>query len=327
MACGRSLDRERDAMTPAISLQGVSKQYGETQALADISLDITPGKMFALLGPNGAGKTTLLHIICTILEADSGTIRIFGVDAAKEPARARRNLGVVFQQNSLDRRLTVMENLEFHGMVHGVPRGTRRQRIGELLEAVNLAGRKNDLVETLSAGLARRLEIARALVHDAGILVMDEPTVGLDPESRQAIWHYIESLRREFGLTIVTTTHYVDEVENCDTVCILDKGRIIALDSPKRLRARHGAEYIRIVPNDEAVADAIRAAYPDLVSTLPDGLLLRIPDAAFTQAFLAEYGNAVSELAFDRQSLESVFLALTGRHLGRPSATAGGGRR
>src|SRR5690606_32979551 len=130
----------------------------------------------------------------------------FGVDVVREPARARRNLGVVFQQNSLDRRLTVVENLEFHGLVHGVPHKLRRARIKELLEAVDLAERKNALVETLSAGMARRLEIARALVHDAGILVMDEPTVGLDPESRQAIWHYIDNLRRELGLTIVTTT-------------------------------------------------------------------------------------------------------------------------
>jgi len=315
-------------MIPAISLQGISKHYGERQALTDISLDIAPGEIFALLGPNGAGKTTLLHIICTILAADEGTARIFGVDVVREPARARRNLGVVFQQNSLDRRLTVTENLEFHGLVHGVPHKLRRARIKELLEAVDLAERKNALVETLSAGMARRLEIARALVHDAGILVMDEPTVGLDPESRQAIWHYIDNLRRELGLTIVTTTHYVEEVENCDTVCILDGGRIVALDSPQRLRARHGAEYIRLVPNDAAVEAAIKAAYPDLVSPLPNGLLLRIPDAGFTKAFLAEYGDAVSELSFDRQSLESVFLALTGRHLGRPPAPSGkGGRR
>ena len=317
-----------DVVVPAISLQGVSKRYGETQALDDISLDIAPGQMFALLGPNGAGKTTLLHIICTILEADRGKTLIFDVDAAKESARARRNLGVVFQQNSLDRRLTVIENLEFHGLVHGVPRRLRRQRIEELLEAVDLAARRNDLVETLSAGLARRLEIARALVHDAGILVMDEPTVGLDTESRQAIWHYIGDLRREFGLTVVTTTHYVEEVENCDTVCILDGGKIIALDDPQRLRAQYGSEYIRLVPNDASVEAALKAAYPELISPLPRGLMLRIPDPTFTKTFLAEYGDAVSELAFDRQSLESVFLALTGRHLGRPPAPNGkGGRR
>jgi ABC-2 type transport system ATP-binding protein len=319
-----AVDTAKDNMIPAISLQGISKQYGEISALSGVSIDIAPGEIFALLGPNGAGKTTLLHIICTILAADEGVAKIFGVDVVREPARARRNLGVVFQQNSLDRRLTLIENLEFHGLVHGVPRKVRHARIGELLEAVDLTNRKNDLVETLSAGMARRLEIARALIHDAGILVMDEPTVGLDPESRQSIWHYIDNLRRELGITIVTTTHYVEEVENCDTVCILDGGRIVALDSPERLRAQHGREYIRLVPNDAAVGADIMAAFPDLVSPLPRGLMLRIPDASFTKSFLAAYGDEISELSFDRQSLESVFLALTGRHLGRPPVPRGG---
>jgi len=303
---------------PAVELEGITKRYGRHLALDGISFSVAQGEVFALLGPNGAGKTTLLHILCTILDPDSGTARIAGADVVRQPLRARRSLGVVFQQSSLDDRLTVAENLAFHGAVYGVPPALRRERIAATLEAVGLTDRRDALVRTLSTGMRRRLEIARALVHDARILVLDEPTVGLDAQSREAIWSYIESLRRERGLTLIVTTHYVEEVEACDRVCIIDEGKVIALDTPANLKAQYGQEFMRIGPATPEARAKIMTRFPELVTETPEGLLIRIPDADFTRSFLGEYGNDLKDIAFDRASLESVFLSITGRQLGRP---------
>lgn len=312
---------------PAIELIGIGKRYGRHVALEDITFSVAQGEVFALLGPNGAGKTTLLHILCTILDPDSGTARIAGADVVRQPLRARRRLGVVFQQSSLDDRLTVAENLSFHGAVYGVPPALRRQRVTETLDAVGLADRRDTLVRTLSTGMRRRLEIARALVHDARILVLDEPTVGLDAQSREAIWDYIGRLRRERGLTLIVTTHYVEEVEAADRVCIIDAGKVIALDTPTNLKARYGREFMRIGPATPEIRTAILARFPELAEEAPEGLIIRIPDADFTRSFLAEYGNDLRDIAFDRASLESVFLSITGRQLGRPEAGSNGKRK
>ncbi|WP_127752567.1 ABC transporter ATP-binding protein [Devosia sp. 1566] len=305
-------------MTPAVELHDLSKRYGRHLALDGVGLTINRGEVFALLGPNGAGKTTLLHILCTLLAPDSGTAKVGGADVMRDPLRVRRNLGVVFQTSSLDGRLTVRENLEFHGMVYGVPKALRRDRIQEVLAAVELADRANALVQTLSAGMKRRLEIARALVHDARILVMDEPTVGLDARSRDAMWDYIAKLRAERDLTLIITTHYVEEVENCDRVCIIDQGKVVALDTPHALKSRYGQEYMRLRPVDAAAAQAIQSRYPELVTPIPEGLLVRIPQSQFTREFLGEFGDRLTDLSFDRSSLASVFLAITGRQLERP---------
>jgi ABC-2 type transport system ATP-binding protein len=309
-------------MTPAVELHDLSKRYGRHQALDGVALTINRGEVFALLGPNGAGKTTLLHILCTLLAPDGGTAKVGGADVMRDPLRVRRNLGVVFQTSSLDGRLTVRENLEFHGMVYGVPKALRHERIEDMLAAVDLADRANSLVQTLSAGMKRRLEIARALVHDARILVMDEPTVGLDTRSREAMWDYIGKLRAERDLTLIITTHYVEEVENCDRVCIIDQGKVVALDTPHALKSRYGQEYMRLRPVDAEAAAAITRRYPDLVTSTPEGLLVRIPEAQFTRAFLGKFGDRLTDLSFDRSSLASVFLAITGRQLGRPEPAA-----
>ena len=310
---------------PAVELDNLGKRYGRHVALDGISFTVGKGEVFALLGPNGAGKTTLLHILCTILTPDTGIARVAGADVVRQPLRARRNLGVVFQQSSLDDRLTVRENLDFHGAVYGVPKELRRERIEQMLEAVELTDRRDALVRTLSAGMRRRLEIARALVHDARILVLDEPTVGLDARSRENIWEYIGRLRAERGLTLIITTHYVEEVENCDRVCIIDQGKVVALDTPEHLKAEYGQEFMRVRPVNPEAGNVILTRFPELASTTPEGgLLVRIPDADFTRTFLGEYGNDLKEVAFDRSSLETVFLSITGRHLGRPDPAATG---
>jgi ABC-2 type transport system ATP-binding protein len=307
---------------PAVQIEHVSKRYGRTLALDDVSFEVRPNELFALLGPNGAGKTTLLHILCTILRPDSGTARINGIDVIKNPLEGRRNLGVVFQEPSLDDRLTVYENLNFHGLVYGVPAALRRKRIDEMLALVELSDWRERLVRTLSSGMKRRLEIARALVHHSRILFLDEPTVGLDAQSRERLWQYVHRLRSERALTVIVTTHYIEEVEGCDRVCIIDQGRILAQDTPAALKTAHGQELIRVVAREEATAAEIAAVYSELAVRTDAEIVLKSSGDAFAESFLARYGSRIRKLVVEAPSLESVFLSLTGRELRDQAAGA-----
>jgi len=307
---------------PAVEIDGVTKRYGRTLALDNVSFQVRPGELFALLGPNGAGKTTLLHILCTILKPDSGTARIAGVDVIKYPLDGRRHLGVVFQEPSLDDRLTLYENLNFHGLVYGVPAAARKQRISDMLALVELSEWRERLVRTLSSGMKRRLEIARALVHDARILFLDEPTVGLDAQSRDRLWQYLHRLRSERELTLIITTHYIEEVEGCDRVCVIDNGKVLAIDTPAALKAAHGQELIRVTATEEATAADIVAAYPDAVMRKESEIVLKSSGDAFAASFLARYGSRIKKFVVEEPSLESVFLSLTGRDLRDQAAGA-----
>jgi ABC-2 type transport system ATP-binding protein len=307
---------------PAVEIDHISKRYGRTLALDDVSFPVGRGDVFALLGPNGAGKTTLLHILCTILRPDSGTARIDGIDVLKDPLGARRSLGVVFQEPSLDDRLTVTENLEFHGLVYGVPKAVRRARIDEMLTLVELEKWRDALVRALSSGMKRRLEIARALVHDSRIVFLDEPTAGLDAQSRERMWQYLRRARQERELTVIVTTHYIEEVENCDRVCIIDHGRILADDTPIALKARHGQARLRVTGRDEMAAAEIASAYPELASRSGEEIMLRSAGEAFAEEFLQRFGTRLRRLSVEEPSLESVFLTLTGRELRDQAAGA-----
>ena len=309
-------------MTAAIQIGHVSKRYGRTQALSDISFDVQNREVFALLGPNGAGKTTLLHVLCTILKPDSGTVRIGDLDIIAHPTRGRRDIGVVFQEPSLDDRLTVHENLNFHGLVYGVPGPLRRSRIEELLALVELTDWREKLVRTLSSGMKRRVEIARALIHDSRILFLDEPTVGLDAQSRERIWHYIGQLRRRRDLTVVVTTHYIEEVESCDRVCIIDRGAILAMDTPAALKAARGQQLLRVVPRDPTTTSEIIAAFPDSTVRSNDEIIIKSSGDDFAETFLARYGSRIRRLSVEEPSLESVFLSLTGREIRDQAAGA-----
>ena len=300
---------------PAIRVDSVSKRYGRTLALDEISFDVRDRELFALLGPNGAGKTTLMHILCTILRPDSGVAMIGGFDVVRNPLAARSRLGLVFQEPSLDDRLTVRENLELHGLVYGVPRKLRRQRIGDLLALVELDKWADSPARTLSSGMKRRLEIARALVHDAEIMLLDEPTVGLDAQTRERIWSYIRTLREERQITLLVTTHYIDEVEDCDRVCIVDHGKVLALDTPEALKRDHGQQVLRIVPRSEADREEILARHGDrLTAEAGEAIVLRSDDA-FVESVLGEHGGRIRSLTVEVPSLETVFLSLTGREL------------
>jgi len=303
-----------------VAIRGVTKRDGRVEALRGIDLEIGRGELFALVGPNGAGKTTLIHVLCTIIRPDGGVARLAGFDVVRQPLRARTRLGVVFQEPSLDDRLTVFENLNFHGLVFQVPMAERRKRIAELLEVVQLTEWRDRLVRTLSPGMK----------HNATILFLDEPTVGLDAQSRQRIWTYIEALRRQRELTVIVTTHYIEEVDGCDRVGIIDQGKVLVVDTPEALKASYGKEVIRVVPRDAATGQAILARFPEALAkgngAAPPGtaaspspasgeILLPIGNGISEEAFLGEFGSRVRQLSIDKPSLETVFLNLTGREL------------
>lgn len=297
-----------------VKAEHIVKRYGETVALDGVSLSVREGERFALLGPNGAGKTTMLHILSTILKPDEGTAVIGGFDVVKRPMQARRNVGIVFQQPSLDDRLTVFENLDFHGRIYRVPGALRRQRIEAMLELVELADWKDALVRSLSGGMKRRVEIARSLIHDPKLLFLDEPTVGLDPQSRARIWEYMEVLQAEYNLTVIVTTHYLEEVEGCETVCILDHGRVLAVGSPRQLKDAYGRNLLRVRMKDAAAERRVAEKFPDVVRR-DDELELHAGDERFVSKFMEEFGQDVRGLTVVGPSLEGVFLSLTGREI------------
>ena len=299
----------------AIRLDGVSKRYGRTLALNEVSLEVSEQQMFALLGPNGAGKTTLMHILSTLLRPDAGNAFVAGVDVIRQPLKARRRLGIVFQEPSLDDRLSVRENLDLHGLVFGVPRTLRKQRIKELLALVELTDWADKIVRTLSSGMKRRLEIARTFIHDSEILLLDEPTVGLDAQTRDRIWHYIRRLQNERKITVLVTTHYIEEVENCNQVCIIDNGKVLADGSPEALKRQFGQQLLRIVPKTNADHVEIVTRYAKQLRKADETEIILTSEDAFSESFLAENGSRIRSLSIEVPSLESVFLTLTGRDI------------
>ena len=315
----------------AITVDNVSASYGSKLALDRVSINVNPGSHFALLGPNGAGKTTLVNILCTLQRPDSGSAVVSGSNVVSHPTQARRSIGVVFQDSSLDDRLTAWENLEFHGLVYGMTAKPRRAMIETVLELVELTEWTHEIVRSFSGGMRRRLEIARALLHHPKILFLDEPDRGLDAQTRQRIWQYLDRLRRETGLTVLTTTHYIEEVENADIVCIIDHGKIIAQAPPEALKAEHGTRWLHVVPQDAQTTQAIMARFPRALATAGNGVAL--PDReGDTDAILAEFRDRLQEMRFQPPTLESVFLALTGRELrdradGQRDADRAAGRR
>jgi len=299
----------------AIRLEKVSKRYGRTVALDEVSFEVEEQQMFALLGPNGAGKTTLMHILSTLLRPDTGRAFVAGVDVMSKPLQARQRLGIVFQEPSLDDRLSVHENLDLHGLIFGVPRTLRRQRIEELLALVELTDWTDKIVRTLSSGMKRRLEIARAFIHDSEILLLDEPTVGLDAQTRDRIWHYIQRLQAERKITVLVTTHYIEEVEQCDQVCIIDNGKVLADGAPKALKQQFGQQLLRIVPKTEKDQIEIVTRYAGRLSRVDGTEIILTSDDKFSESFLAENGARIRALSIEVPSLESVFLTLTGRDI------------
>lgn len=282
-------------MTVAVSLANVQKTYDKVPVVNNLSFSINSGEMFGLLRPNGAGKSTTIRMLTTLTQPTSGQIEVAGYDVVRDRQKVKQNIGVVLQQTSVDTDLSVWENMEFHGRLHHIPNPERRRRINQWLEYVELADRRDAVVKTLSGGMKRRLQIARALLHQPSILFLDEPTVGLDPQTRRRLWEILRDLNKQ-GMTILLTTHYMDEVEFlCDRIGIMDAGKLIELGTLQQLRQQHGEGLVMKQTQDrfeyQFFPDLAKAnAYLD---TLPDktGIMVR------------------------PSNLEDIFVELTGRQL------------
>src|SRR5437588_10539545 len=237
-----------------IEAESLVKKYGDLEAVAGIDLEVHAGEIFGFLGPNGAGKSTTISMLCTLLTPTAGVARVAGIDVMHDPSAVRQRIGLVFQDPSLDQQLTARENLEFHAFVYDVPASSRKQRIAEVLEMVDLNDRADSVVMTYSGGMRRRLEIARGMLHTPDVLFLDEPTIGLDPQTRRHIWGYLGQLPKRAGVTIFMTTHYMDEAEYCDRIAIIDHGKIQAVGTPDELKKMVGGDVVSITTSDNVAA-------------------------------------------------------------------------
>jgi lipooligosaccharide transport system ATP-binding protein len=304
---------------PLIHARGLVKQFGELRAVDAIDFDLQRGEAFGFLGPNGAGKTSTMRMIGCVSPVSDGVLRVFGLDPGRDGVEIRGRLGVVPQEDSLDLELTVRENIVVYGRYFGLPRRVLRQRADELLEFVELTDRANDRVEPLSGGMKRRLTIARSLVNEPEVLLLDEPTTGLDPQARHVVWDRLYRLKRQ-GVTLLLTTHYMDEAEQlCDRLVVMDKGGIVAEGSPRALIERYSTrEVVELRFDDGGRPADISSMVDGLVSRvepLPDRVLLYTDDGDAAAHGIHERGLVPESVLVRRSTLEDVFLHLTGRSL------------
>jgi ABC-2 type transport system ATP-binding protein len=311
----------------AVRVRGLVKRYKDVQAVRGIDLDVRPGETFGFLGPNGAGKSTTIKILCTLVEATEGSAEVAGFDVRTERDQVRRHIGLVFQEPTLDAYLTAEQNLRFHGELYGVERSTAAARRQEVLTMVGLWDRRGALVQTFSGGMRRRLEIARGLLHSPRVLFLDEPTIGLDPQTRASIWDYIGQLHRREEVTVFVTTHYMDEAENCDRIAIINDGRIVALDTPDALKAGVGKDRVQITTGDDANAIAVLRDRFGLDAAVHEGAVTFAvaEGAAFIPQLFAGLGVPIRSVTVTRPSLDDVFLSYTGTTIRDAEQRAGAG--
>ncbi len=315
-------------MRETIRIEDLRKVYeGGIKAVDGVSLEIGRGEVFGLLGPNGAGKTTLLHMLATLIRPTSGSAWVNGYHIVREAHKVRQSIGIVFQDPSSDDLLTGYENMKLHALMYGVPRDVLEDRISRLLRLVEMEERAHDLVRHYSGGMRRRLELARGLLHSPRVLFLDEPTLGLDPGSREHVWGYIQDLVKERDLSIIITTHYMEEAERlCDRVAIIDMGRIVALDTPAKLKERVGGEVLKLKIRNPRL-DRLKKGYIKKVETKGDYLYLTVEDAGkHLQEILAEVGE-VESVELRTPTLNDVFLHYTGREIREGPPEGGYGTR
>jgi ABC-2 type transport system ATP-binding protein len=310
---------------PVIGVKDLVKRYGEVEAVRGIGFEVQPGETFGFLGPNGAGKSTTIKILCTLADPTSGTARVAGYDVKKQRETVRRNIGLVFQDTTLDNYLTGEQNLRFHADLYGVPKAQLAARMRQVLEMVNLWDRRQAEVATYSGGMKRRLEIARGLLHAPRVLFLDEPTVGLDPQTRSSIWEYINDLKRREDITIFLTTHYMDEAENCDRIAIIDHGKIVAMDTPENLKASIGKDRVQITTADDEKAIRELKDRFGLDAAVHDGLVTFNVESGeqFVPRLFAEFTQPIRSVSVARPSLDDVFMSYTGRTIRDTEATVG----
>jgi ABC-2 type transport system ATP-binding protein len=302
------------AVVPAISVEGLVKRYGELEAVRGIDFAVAAGETFGFLGPNGAGKSTTISMLCTLVKPSAGSARVAGHDVVSERDHVRRNIGLVFQDTTLDGYLSAEQNLRLHAELYGVPRDAVTERLRQVMEMVGLWERRSSLVMTFSGGMKRRLEIARGLLHSPRVLFLDEPTVGLDPQTRSSIWSYISELGRDEDITIFLTTHYMDEAEYCDRIAIMDRGTIVALDTPQALKASVGVDRVQIqTSDDDAAIAALRERFEIEASVAEGAVTFGVPAGeAFVPRLFAELGQTIQSVNVSRPSLDDVFMSYTG---------------
>lgn len=297
----------------AIEVNALSKSYRAILAVDDISFDVADGEVFAFLGSNGAGKSTTIGCLTTVLPFSEGTVRVAGFDVRRDGEKVRRRIGVVFQNSLLDPELSATENLRLRSRLIGLDRAEAASRISRLSELVGLDTFLKRPYGRLSGGERRRVDIARALLVDPVILFLDEPTAGLDPASRAAVWSTVQELRRESGLTVFLTTHYMEETEEADRVCIIDAGRIVAQDTPAALRAEYSRSVLTVLSSDADALIAAAMADGHVAERDGDRVVVAVTDAGQARRLLAGHGESVLDFEFRHGRMDDVFLALTGR--------------
>jgi ABC-2 type transport system ATP-binding protein len=299
-------------MNSIIQVRELTKAYGDFLAVDAIEFDVHEGEIFGFLGPNGAGKTTTINMLATLLRPTRGTASLAGYDIRTHPNQVRQAIGMVFQDPSLDDRLTAAENLRFHAMLYHVPKRVFIERMERVLQVVGLSDRRDSLVRTFSGGMKRRLEIARGLLHYPKVLFLDEPTVGLDPQTRNAIWKHVRELRTEAGITVFMTTHYMDEAENCDRIAIIDHGKIQALDTPTALKRLIGGDKIVLIGDPELPREIV-ARYGVAVQEVDGEVHFHVPQGAeFIPRVVVDFKDRIKSVQVKQPSLDDVFLKLTG---------------
>ena len=298
----------------AVQTLNITHNYGDRTALSNVSFEVKPGEIFGLLGPNGGGKTTLFKILSTSFPPTSGAAKIFGYDVETQADSVRRIIGVVFQNPSLDKKLTVLENLRYHGQLYCITGQTLKDRVQEMMTRLMVADRADSLVESLSGGLARRVELAKGLLHRPRLLILDEPSVGLDPGARRDLWLYLQRLREKDGVTILVTTHLIDEADRCDRVLILNQGKVVALDTPEALKEEIGGDVITITSRDPDKLSGLIQEKFGISPTVINGKL-RIEKEqghGFIAQAVEAFSSLIDSVSLSKPTLEDVFIARTG---------------
>jgi ABC-2 type transport system ATP-binding protein len=300
-----------------IEVEHLVKKFGDLVAVDDINFEVEEGEIFGFLGPNGAGKTTTINILCTLMKPTSGRASLNGFDVVRQQNDVRRSLGLVFQDPSLDIKLSALQNLEFHAGVYNIPRSLSRERIEKVLKMVDLWDRRKGVVQHFSGGMRRRLEIARGLLHYPKVLFLDEPTLGLDPQTRFHIWEYILELRKRENITIFLTTHYMDEATVAERIAIIDYGKIIALDTPDALKRMVGGDIVTLkTENAEAAVAEIRQKYNIEAQQDSEGVFFEVQNGEeFIPILINNFKSGLYSISVRRPTLDDVFMKLTGHEI------------
>jgi ABC-2 type transport system ATP-binding protein len=299
---------------PAIAVHGLIKHFGDVEAVKGVDFEVAPGEVFGFLGPNGAGKTTTINMLCTLAKPTAGTATVASYDVVKQRDDVRRHIGLVFQDPTLDGYMTAAQNLQLHAELYGVQSDLVEPRMQQLMMMVGLWERRDSAVSTFSGGMRRRLEIARGLMHSPRVLFLDEPTIGLDPQTRRSIWTYIRQLKEQEEITIFMTTHYMDEAEWCDRIAIMDHGEIVALDAPETLKAAVGTDRVMIHTEDDEAAIAALAELFGIEAGIAEGAVtFGVPSGEeFVPRLFAELPIPIKSVSISRPTLDDVFMSYTG---------------